>query len=102
MLTATQLRTSSKTAILLSLPVILYLLPTDGIFNGKSTCLFKQLLGAECWGCGITRAFFSVLYGHLTQAMEYNPLIAAVFPLLLWLWYKETLMSIRKTIEAFR
>ena len=97
----TLLRTTSKTAVLLALPIILYTLPTDSIFNGESICLFKQLFETECWGCGITRAFFSVLHGHMRQAIDYNPLIAIVFPLLLWLWFNATIKSLRKTKEMW-
>ena len=96
MQTATRLLTISKLFLLLLLPAILYSLPTDGIFNGETTCLFKRFLGTECWGCGMTRALFSLLYGKFAQAWEYNPLIAPLFPLLLWLWCKELWNTIKR------
>jgi hypothetical protein len=35
------------------------------------------------------------------QAIDYNPLIAIVFPLLLWLWCSTTIKSLRKTKETW-
>lgn len=96
---ATLSKPKSKLSLLLSLPVILYLIPVDGIYNGESICIFKHLFDTECWGCGTTRAFFSVMYGNFAQAWEYNPLITVIFPLLLWLWGKEiwrTIISLKK------
>lgn len=82
-------RTKIKLIALISLPLILYAIPLDGIYNGESLCLSKRLLDIECWGCGITRAFFSAMYGRFASAWEYNHLIVVVFPLLLWLWIRE-------------
>ena len=93
---ATRLRTTSKLLALLLIPAILYTIPLESIYNGESLCLFKRFLNTECWGCGITRAFFSVLYGHFTLALEYNPLITIVFPLFAWLWLKEIFNTAKK------
>lgn len=93
---ATRSRTTIKLIALLLTPPLLYTIPLEGIYNGESLCLFKRFLNTECWGCGITRAFFSVLYGRFTLAWEYNPLIAIVFPLFVWLWLKETFNTAKK------
>ena len=37
-------------------------------------CIFKQLTGVPCPGCGCTRAFFSLLHGDVGRALWYNPL----------------------------
>ncbi len=81
---------------------MLYAIPTEGIFSGETTCLFSRFIGTECWGCGITRAIFSVLYGEFTQAWEYNRLIVLVFPLLLWLWCKEVRDAVKRVRESGR
>lgn len=91
-----QLKIICKPFLLILLPVLLYLIPVEGIFSGESLCLIKRCLGIECWGCGITRAFFSLLYGHFEQAWEYNAFIILVFPLLLWVWAVELRKSIIK------
>ena len=36
------------------------------------TCVFKWLFGIECPGCGITRAYISLLHLDFKQAFAYN------------------------------
>lgn len=91
---ATKLRVICKLLLLVLLPLLLYHIPTEGIFSGDSVCLVKNIFGVECWGCGITRAFFSVLYCDFAAAWEYNRLICIVFPMLLLLWVRELCRSV--------
>ena len=79
------------------LPLLIYLVPERWIMQGHTLCLVHNLFGVECWGCGMTRAFFSLMYGRIGQAWEYNPLITVVFPLLLWIWCKEVWQTFKKT-----
>ena len=44
----------------------------------KITCLFKWIFGIECPGCGITRAYISLLHLDLKQAFMYNHMFWAV------------------------
>ena len=84
-----------KLGALILLPLFLYAIPKQSIFNGESICLFRRIFGVECWGCGTTRAIFSVLYGNFKMALEYNRMIVVLFPLLLWLWGSEVYKTIR-------
>ena len=45
-------------------------------------CLYRNLFGIDCPTCGMTRAFSSVLHGHLLAAWNYNHLVSIVFPAL--------------------
>jgi hypothetical protein len=36
-------------------------------------CFFKSTFGIDCPGCGMTRAFFSLLKGDLMGSLAYNP-----------------------------
>lgn len=38
-------------------------------------CLFLQLTGLYCPGCGGTRAVSAFFHGHLLQSLKYHPLI---------------------------
>jgi hypothetical protein len=55
-------------------------------------CLFHELTGWHCPGCGSTRAVHALLHGNLAQAAAYNPLLLIYLPLLLgwvaggWFW----------------
>ena len=77
-----------RIVLLLSVPIVLYLLPLDDFLNGNSICLVKNLFGVECWGCGTTRAVLLALHNDIDRAVQYNPLAVVVFPLLIVIWIK--------------
>jgi len=63
---------------------MLWFVPLDWICNGDVPvlCLFRRLTGHECLGCGMTRAFFSLLHGQWEEALRYNWRCVIVFPLM--------------------
>ena len=38
-------------------------------------CLFTLLTGHHCWGCGLSRALWSLVQGDFLAAYRYNPSI---------------------------
>jgi len=57
---------------------LLAVIPTS-IFSGMpSICLFKNLFGAECLGCGMVRAASCLAHGNFAGAAELNGLVFAV------------------------
>lgn len=71
--------------------ILLYSIPIHlDIWN--KICLFKQLTGKNCWNCGMTRAFLSILHFDFSMAYQYNHKVFLVFPLTvgiyLYSWYK--------------
>ena len=80
----------------LALPVILFCIPREWVFHGHTVCLFHNLFGTECPGCGMTRALYSLLHLDFAAAWEYNRLSVLVAPLLAYLYLKE----VAKTIGA--
>ena len=63
---------------LLALPLAA-LLPSDGA--GIPVCLFHSLTGLPCPGCGLTRAFSSLLHGQVAAAFAYHPFVFLLLPL---------------------
>lgn len=55
------------------------LLPSDGA--GIPVCLFRYLTGLPCPGCGLTRAFSSLLHGRVQAAFAYHPFAFLLLPL---------------------
>lgn len=41
-------------------------------------CLYKHFLGVECIGCGMTRAYFSLLKFDFAAAFSYHPMFWSV------------------------
>jgi len=69
--------------------VVAALVPPTALDRLPVLCLFRNLAGWECPGCGMTRAVLSLLRGDLATALHYNRMVALVFPLLCWLLLAE-------------
>lgn len=81
----------------LALPVVLYAIPIGWITRGGHTiCLFKNIFGTECYGCGMTRAIFSLLHFDFSGAYTYNKLVFLVAPLLAYLYIKKVIQTIKR------
>ena len=50
-------------------------------------CIFHEITGLHCPGCGITRMIISILQLNLYQAFRYNMLIFVLFPFFLVLLF---------------
>lgn len=57
-------------------------------FTNSDFCLFKMIFGIKCPGCGMTHAIASLIKGDFRSAMNYNPRVIIVFPILLYVWLK--------------
>jgi hypothetical protein len=82
---------------LLAFPALLYLVPIDWLNQQHTICLFKNIFGRECPGCGITRAVLSVLHFDFENAYHYNKLVIIVFPLLSYIWIRRIISYILHT-----
>ena len=52
-------------------------LPSGGgahIAGVPSLCLFQQMTGLPCPGCGLTRSVVCMAHGHLADALAFHPL----------------------------
>jgi hypothetical protein len=77
-----------KISGILVIPVILYMVPVGWLNDQHSICLFKNITGHECWGCGMTRAIVSAIHLRFENAFYYNRLFIIVLPLLIYVWIK--------------
>ena len=62
--------------------LVLCVIPKNAIDGGPPLCLFRLLFDKQCWGCGTTRAVWSVLHLNFLDAWNYNKAIVVTFPLL--------------------
>jgi uncharacterized protein DUF2752 len=63
---------------------LLYCFP-PGKYSFYPACPVYRYLHLYCPGCGSTRALAALLHGHLSEAINYNPLFVAVLPsLIVW------------------
>ena len=58
----------------------------------ENLCIYKLILGKECWNCGMTRAFLAMIHFDLNTALSYNNKVVIVFPMAIVIylntWYK--------------
>jgi hypothetical protein len=73
---------------ILLVPVVLYLIPLEWIQSQHSVCLYKNITGNECIGCGMTRAILSAIHFQFENAYYFNKLVIIVCPLLIYIWSK--------------
>lgn len=93
---------------LILIPVIIYCVPLEWVKSQHTICLYKNITGHECYGCGMTRAIFSALHMKFLDAIHYNRLCIVVLPILIYIWFK-TILSLlpadwidKKLIRKFR
>src|SRR5688572_22304721 len=63
--------------------------PTErvGIARYYPGCMFNEMTGLHCPGCGSTRALYALLHLDLAQALAWNPLFVICAPLIVYsLW----------------
>ena len=56
--------------------------------NYFTICMFKNITGLPCPGCGLTHSFCSIGRGDFTSAFNYNQLGPLLFLFLLVLWIR--------------
>lgn len=95
----TPLTILGKSGLYILLPLALIATPTAWLERGPSLCLIRRVFGVRCPGCGMTRAFSSVVHGKFKQAYQYNKLVVIVFPLLCYVWAKSLVHDIRSLRE---
>ncbi len=79
--------------------ILLYNIPIDSVLL-NNICLIKYFTGKECWNCGMTRAFLSILHFDFKSAYKFNHNVVVVFPftigVYLYSWNKYNFMKGRR------
>jgi hypothetical protein len=60
---------------------VLYRFPPDQ-YAFYPRCAFFALTGLKCPGCGGLRAVHEILHGHFLNALDYNPLVVLLPPVI--------------------
>jgi len=62
-----------------------YLLAYTPFLMKAPICGVRFFLGIDCPGCGLTRAFVSLVHGHLRRSIDFNPFGVVIA---VWLSYQ--------------
>ena len=68
---------------------ILYLKVLSPALGISIPCIFREITGLYCPGCGMTRASLALLDGDIYQSFRYNMLIFIIIPLLILFYVLE-------------
>lgn len=75
---------------------LLVLIPTGAILGLPSLCLFRNLFGVECLGCGMVRAASRLAHADLAGAAEFNRLVFPVAALICVMAARDLVQLLRK------
>jgi hypothetical protein len=75
-------------ALIILLPIVIFLLPIDFFDHGKPMCLSQIIFKMECYGCGLTRACKHLMHFDFERAFYYNMGSFVILPLVGILWIK--------------
>ena len=67
----------------------------------KAFCPFLILTGFPCAGCGMTRAIFYILTGHIERGMRLNPAAPLWIALTAWFFWNRYVRGIHKKSTTF-
>jgi len=88
-----------KIILLLCIPIITLIISFIGIENRETICLFNNMLGLSCIGCGITKSIIAFINGEFHQSINYNYNVIIILPLLLFIWLKYFFKLLTKVIN---
>jgi hypothetical protein len=71
-----------KFLMILMILFVFYNIPKKYLGDTYPICLYRMVFGKRCFGCGMTRAVWSILHLKINEAIEYNKLIIITLPLL--------------------
>ena len=95
-------KTNAKIILLILFNVVLFsflfVFPLREV-NSFDLCLYKNITGHECWNCGMTHAFLSIIHLRFKDAYNYNHNVIVVFPLILFLYIRYMYNLIKKWRE---
>ncbi len=97
---STLLTSLGKAGIYILLPLTLITMPTAWLEGRRSICLFRNLFGVRCPGCGMVKAISSIFQGDFKRAFHYNKLVVIVFPLLCYTWLQSVAAEFRNDTPA--
>ena len=83
--------------IILVGPFILPFISLDWLQSGDTICIYKNLTGHECFGCGTTKSIVAISQLEFSKAFAFNRLVVIVAPLLFIIWIKRWYEFVNKT-----
>ncbi len=90
-----------RLCIYIGILMLLIVLPVAFV-EGRSFCIFYNLLHIKCPGCGMTRAFFNISHGNVAKAIEYNWFVIVIFPIFVLVTMNDAIIIIRRLLFGMK
>lgn len=88
--------------VILSSILLVALLVPPFYQGGFTLCLFRNITGLPCPGCGMTRAFLFLGHGDFYEAIRLNPNSPLIFSIIVFLWFNKIVyMATGKEVRAY-
>lgn len=84
--------------LLLALAVFLLFLNSLGL---RIPCIFYEITGLKCPGCGVTRMCLSLLHGNVYAAIYYNKVVPFLLPVLSVIFIRQSYLYVTKGNLSF-
>lgn len=91
-----------KIIFLLLLPVLIWNIDYHSTNDHFTLCLFKNITGRSCYGCGVVRGLSAALHLNFRRALQLNQLNGLTIPLLSYIYLSHTtdLLSITSKLKS--
>lgn len=87
----------TKLLFLLLIPILIWFIDYNANEEVFSFCLFKNLFGIRCFGCGFLRGISALLHLKIGKIIELNLLNFFTIPIVILIYIK-TLLKLRSQI----
>ena len=78
--------------LFLAIPIVIWFVNYNSSDNDFSFCVFKNIFGIKCYGCGLTRGMSAVLHLDFQKMYKLNKLNIFTIPLLAYLYIKQVVV----------
>ncbi len=89
------IRNNLKLVLFLIIPIIFWLINYKSVDNDFSFCLFKNIWGIKCYGCGLSRGISAVLHLKLEEAYKLNRINLISIPIIFIIYIKSLLKLLK-------
>lgn len=90
------LKNSIFKILFFSIPIVIWFVNYNASDNDFSICVFKNIFGIKCYGCGLTRGLSAFLHLQFQKVYELNKLNVITIPLLAFLYIKQLVVFVFK------
>jgi hypothetical protein len=91
-----------KIVSLLILPILIWFIDYNSNGGDFTFCLFKNLFGEKCYGCGVLRGISAAFHFDFNRMVDLNIFNIITIPLLITLYLKSILSIFKLNLSVLK